>query len=69
MCALLLNVSGMLYACHDDKPVITADPDFANCEAAKDQRENGCLIEAGTRAQFDECIARVRASCVDGGAK
>jgi hypothetical protein len=63
--------SGLLFAaaCHDDKPIIKPDPDFANCEAAKDQRENGCLIDSGTRAEFDECIARVRKSCVDGGAK
>lgn len=67
--ALIFNVTGMLSACHDDKPVIKPDPDFANCEAAKDQRENGCLIDAATRAEFDDCIARVRKSCVDGGAK
>jgi len=54
-------------ACHDDKPVITANPDFANCEAKKDQIENGCLMDAGTRAAFDACIADKRKSCVDGG--
>ena len=52
-----------------DKPIVQPNPDFANCEAAKSQRENECLIEAGTRVAFDDCIARVRKSCVDGGAK
>jgi hypothetical protein len=53
--------------CHDDKPVITADPDFVKCENAKDKREDDCLDDAGTRAAFDECIARTRKTCVDGG--
>ncbi len=57
----------ILAACHEEKPVITADPDFANCEAKKNITENECLIEAGTRAQFDACIAAKRKSCVDGG--
>jgi len=56
-------------ACHDDKPIVTADPDFANCAGEKDKRENDCLIDSGKRADFDACIARVRKSCVDGGVK
>jgi hypothetical protein len=60
---LFLSVIG----CHDNKPVITADPDFVKCENAKDKREDDCLDDAGTRASFDECIARTRKSCVDGG--
>jgi hypothetical protein len=55
-------------SCHDERPAIVADPNFANCAATKDQRENQCLIDAGTRADFDACIARTRKSCVDGGA-
>ncbi len=64
---LLLSPIPLLIYCHDDKPVVTADPDFANCSADKSIVENGCLKDAGTRADFDDCIARVRKSCVDGG--
>lgn len=50
-----------------DKPVVQANPEFANCSADKDIRENECLRDAGTRADFDACIAEKRKTCVDGG--
>lgn len=71
MWACIFNVTGMLNAAcgAPEKPIVQANPDFANCEGRKDQREDECLIEAGTREAFNDCIARVRKSCVDGGVK
>jgi hypothetical protein len=55
--------------CHDDKPIVVANPVAADCIIDRTKAQLDCVKEAGTERQADECIAHVKATqeCVDGG--
>lgn len=70
--AVLLNVSGMLYACGGpEKPILAPNPIAADCIIDRTKAQFDCVKEAGTEKAADECIARVKAAqeCVDGGSR
>jgi hypothetical protein len=54
--------------CHDDKPVVVANPVAADCIADRTIAQLGCVKDAGGQP-VDDCIAKAKAAkeCVDGG--
>lgn len=57
--------------CHEDQPVVSPNPQAADCIIDRAKAQLDCVAEAGTEKAADECIAKVKAAkeCVDGGSR